>query len=163
MVNYQHCPPSLLLPFYKLYSHRRNVLLIEETKILQLIHGHFNYVSLHQYSYIFTQYINQLTFVSFLKKKRFKILFIIYWVYWKYVYFVIDSISSCIYRGSDCNLYYSLVYSHLTYALLTWERSMHNNAAKIQCAHRRACKLNYSQVIIKRFSLFIQFLIALLH
>ena len=38
-------------------------------------------------------------------------------------------------------LYYSLVYSYLTYALLAWERSGNINAAKIECAHRRACKL----------------------
>ena len=39
------------------------------------------------------------------------------------------------------NLYYSLVYSHLTYALLARRRSGCTNAAKIECAHRRACKL----------------------
>ena len=38
-------------------------------------------------------------------------------------------------------LYYSLVYSHLTYALLAWGRSGSTNAAKLGCAHRRACKL----------------------
>ena len=38
-------------------------------------------------------------------------------------------------------LYYSLVYSHLTYALLAWERLGFTNAAKIECAHRRARKL----------------------
>ena len=38
-------------------------------------------------------------------------------------------------------LYYSLVYSHLTYASLAWGRSGNTNAAKIECAHRRACKL----------------------
>ena len=38
-------------------------------------------------------------------------------------------------------LYYSLVYSHLTYALLAWGRSGRTNAAKIKCAHRRARKL----------------------
>ena len=38
-------------------------------------------------------------------------------------------------------LYYSLVYSHLTYALLAWGRSGLTNAAKIECAHRRTCKL----------------------
>ena len=35
-------------------------------------------------------------------------------------------------------LYYSLVYSHLTYALLAWGRSGRSNAAKIECSHRRA-------------------------
>ena len=38
-------------------------------------------------------------------------------------------------------LYYSLVYSHLTYALLAWRRSGRTNAAKSECTHRRACKL----------------------
>ena len=47
-------------------------------------------------------------------------------------------------------LYYSLVYSHLTYALRTWGRSGSTNAAKGDCAHRRACKLliDYNQKII---------------
>ena len=38
-------------------------------------------------------------------------------------------------------LYYSLVYSHLTYALLAWGRSGRTNAAEIECAHSRTCKL----------------------
>ena len=38
-------------------------------------------------------------------------------------------------------LYYSLVYSHLTYALLAWGRSGRTNAAQTECAHRRAGKL----------------------
>ena len=33
------------------------------------------------------------------------------------------------------------MYSHLTYALLAWGRSGRTNAAKIQYANRRACKL----------------------
>ena len=37
-------------------------------------------------------------------------------------------------------LYYSLVYSHLTYALFAWGRSGSTTAAKIECANRRACK-----------------------
>ena len=37
--------------------------------------------------------------------------------------------------------YYSLVYSHLTYALLAWGRLGRTNSAKIECAHRRALKL----------------------
>ena len=47
-------------------------------------------------------------------------------------------------------LYYSLVYSHLTYALLASERSGSTNAAKIGCAQRRACKLltDYNQKIL---------------
>ena len=46
-------------------------------------------------------------------------------------------------------LHYSLVYSQLTYALLAWGRSGSTNAAKIECAHRRACKLltDYNQKI----------------
>ena len=38
-------------------------------------------------------------------------------------------------------LYYSLVYSHLTYALLAWGILGRTNAAKIECAHRRTRKL----------------------
>ena len=38
-------------------------------------------------------------------------------------------------------LCYSLVYSHLTYALLAWGRSRRTIAAKIECAHRRTRKL----------------------
>ena len=38
-------------------------------------------------------------------------------------------------------LYYYLVYAHLAYGLLVWGRSGSTNAAKIECAHRRACKL----------------------
>ena len=47
-------------------------------------------------------------------------------------------------------LYYSLVYSHLTYALLSWGRSGRTNAAKIECAHRRARKLltDYNHMIL---------------
>ena len=47
-------------------------------------------------------------------------------------------------------LYYSLVYSHLTYALLAWGRSGLTNAAKIECAHRIARKLltDYNQRIL---------------
>ena len=42
------------------------------------------------------------------------------------------------------------MYSHLTNALLAWERSGSTNAAKIECAHRRACKLltDYNQNIL---------------
>ena len=38
-------------------------------------------------------------------------------------------------------LYYYLVYSHLTYSLLASGRSRITNASKIECAHRRECKL----------------------
>ena len=53
-------------------------------------------------------------------------------------------------------LYYSLVYSHLTYALLTWGSSELTNAAKIQCAHRRACKLltDYNHRILTFHSIY---------
>ena len=46
--------------------------------------------------------------------------------------------------------YCSLVYSHLTYALLAWGRSGLSNAAKIWCAHRRARKLltDYNENIL---------------
>ena len=53
-------------------------------------------------------------------------------------------------------LYYSLVYSHLAYALLAWGRSGSTNAATIECA-------NYSQIITKRSSVFTQFMITLLY
>ena len=33
------------------------------------------------------------------------------------------------------------LYSHQTCALLSWGLSGHKHAAKIDCAHRRACKL----------------------
>ena len=47
-------------------------------------------------------------------------------------------------------LYYSWVYSFLTYALLAWGRSGSINAAKIEWAHRRARKLptDYIQMIL---------------
>ena len=50
-------------------------------------------------------------------------------------------------------LYYSLVYSHLTYALLAWGRS---NAAKIECVHRRARKLltDYNHRILTFHSIY---------
>ena len=53
-------------------------------------------------------------------------------------------------------LYYCLVYFHLTYALLAWGRSGHTNAAKIECAHRRARKLltDYKQRILTFHSIY---------
>ena len=53
-------------------------------------------------------------------------------------------------------LYYSLVYSHLTYALLARGRSGLTNAAKIECAHRRACKLltDYNHWILTFHSIY---------
>ena len=53
-------------------------------------------------------------------------------------------------------LYYSLVYSHLTYALLAGGRSGRTNAAEIECAHRRACKLltDYNQNILTFHSIY---------
>ena len=38
-------------------------------------------------------------------------------------------------------LYYSLAYTHLACALLSWGRSGRTNAAKIECAHRRGRQL----------------------
>ena len=56
-------------------------------------------------------------------------------------------------------LYYSLVYSHLTYALLAWGRSGRTNAAKIECAHRRAGKLltDYNHRILTFHSIYYYF------
>ena len=53
-------------------------------------------------------------------------------------------------------LYYSLVYSHLTHALLAWGRSGLTNAVKIECAHRRACKLltDYNHRILTFYSIY---------
>ena len=53
-------------------------------------------------------------------------------------------------------LYYTFVYSHLTYALLAWERSGCTNAGKIKCAHRRACKLltDYNPKILTFHSIY---------
>ena len=53
-------------------------------------------------------------------------------------------------------LYYSLVYSNQTYALLAWGRSGRTNAAKIECAHRRARKLltDYNHRILTFHSIY---------
>ena len=55
-------------------------------------------------------------------------------------------------------LYYSLVYSHLTYALLAWGRSGSTNATKIEwaCTQARACKLltDYNQKILTFHSIY---------
>ena len=53
-------------------------------------------------------------------------------------------------------LFYSLVYSHLTYALLAWGRSGRTNAAKIECAHSRARKLltDYNHGILTFHSIY---------
>ena len=53
-------------------------------------------------------------------------------------------------------LYYSLVYSYLTYALLALGRSGLSNAAKIECAHRIACKLltDYNHRILTLLSIY---------
>ena len=53
-------------------------------------------------------------------------------------------------------LYYSLVHFHLTYALLAWGSSGRTNAAKIECAHRRAFKLltDYNQKILTFHSIY---------
>ena len=54
------------------------------------------------------------------------------------------------------HLYYSLVYSHPTYALLAWGRSGLRNAAMIECAHRIACKLlrDYNHRILTFHSIY---------
>ena len=77
--------------------------------------------------------------------------------------------SVCVMRRLHCQLpanvmiklYYSLVYSHLTYALLAWGRSGSTNAAKIECAHRRACKLltDYNQKILTFHSIYDYFVL----
>ena len=56
-------------------------------------------------------------------------------------------------------LYYSLVYFHLTYALLAWGRSWSTTAAKIECAHGRACKLltDFNQKILTFHSMYAYF------
>ena len=48
------------------------------------------------------------------------------------------------------------MYSHLTYALLAWGRSGSTNAAKIECAHRRVCKLltDYNHRILTFHSIY---------
>ena len=53
-------------------------------------------------------------------------------------------------------LYYSLAYSHLTVAFLAWGRSLRTNAAKIECAHRRTCKLltDYNSKILTFYSIY---------
>ena len=58
-------------------------------------------------------------------------------------------------------LYHYLVYSHLNYALLAWGRSGRTNAAKIECAHRRACKLltDYNQKILTFLSIYDYFVL----
>ena len=58
-------------------------------------------------------------------------------------------------------LYYSLVYSHLTYALLAWGRSGRTNAAKIECAQRRARKLltDYNHGILTFYSIYDYFIL----
>ena len=59
-------------------------------------------------------------------------------------------------RSVMVKLYYSLVYSHLTYAFLAWGRQGLTNAAKIECAHRRACKLlaDYNHRILTFHSIY---------
>ena len=57
-------------------------------------------------------------------------------------------------------LYYSLVCSHLTYALLAWGRSGCTNAARLSVLTGEHA--NYSQIITIGSSLFTQFMITLL-
>ena len=58
-------------------------------------------------------------------------------------------------------LYYSLVYSHLTYALLVCGRSGLTNAAKFELLTGEHA--NYSRIITTGSSLFTQFMITLLY
>ena len=53
-------------------------------------------------------------------------------------------------------LYYSLVYSHLTYSLLAWGRLGRTNVAKVECAHRRARTLltDYNHRILTFHSIY---------
>ena len=72
--------------------------------------------------------------------------------------------SVCVMRRLHCQLpvnvmitlYYSLVYSYLTYALLEWGRSESTNAANIECSHRRAYKwlTDYNQKILTFHSIY---------
>ena len=57
------------------------------------------------------------------------------------------------------NLYYSLVYSHLTYAMLAWGRS--GRLMLLRLSVLTGEQANYSQIITKRSSLFTQFMITL--
>ena len=58
-------------------------------------------------------------------------------------------------------LYYSLVYSRLTYALLAWERSGRTNMLRLSVLTGEHA--NYSQIITIGSSLFTQFMIGLLY
>ena len=58
-------------------------------------------------------------------------------------------------------LYYSLVYSHLTYALLAWGISGSTNAAKRLGMHTGE-HVDWSQIVTEGYSLFTQFVITLL-
>ena len=58
-------------------------------------------------------------------------------------------------------LYYSLVYSHLTYALLAWGSSVRTSALRLSVLTGEHA--NYSQIITERSSLFTQFMITLLY
>ena len=72
--------------------------------------------------------------------------------------------SVCVMRRLHCQLpadvmvklYYSLVYSYMTNALLAWGRSGHMYAAKIECVHRRARKLltDYNHKILTFHSIY---------
>ena len=60
-------------------------------------------------------------------------------------------------------LYCSLVYSHLTCALLAWGRSESIMLHAIRLGVLTGEHVNYSQIITKRSSLFTQFMITLLY
>ena len=58
-------------------------------------------------------------------------------------------------------LYYSLVYSHLTYALLAWEDR--DVLMLLRLSVLTGEHVTYSQIITKRSSLFTQFMLTLLY
>ena len=58
-------------------------------------------------------------------------------------------------------LYYSLMYSHLTYALLSWGRSGGTNAARL--SELTGENANYSHIFTKRSLIFTQFMITLFY
>ena len=59
-------------------------------------------------------------------------------------------------RRSGLSYTLLFLYYHLTYALLAWEISESTNAAKIECAHRRARKLltDYNHRILTFHSIY---------
>ena len=58
-------------------------------------------------------------------------------------------------------LYHSLMYSHLTYALLAWGRSGRTNAGRLSVLTGE--NANYSHIFTKRSLIFTQFMITLFY